>query len=186
MELFQSKEKQQFSKLIDMIVRLDDVPPEGRKFEFAADKDVLEFLVEQAPITALSEFKGHIHLRQMRGGYEAHGQLRAKIVQECVVTLDPIDSALDVELVRIYLRGQEPEPEVNTNGEVFIDLESSADNEWFEGDKLDLSDLIFEQFMLAIDPYPRKEGAEMPKLGDDQEVREASPFAVLSKLKQSE
>jgi uncharacterized metal-binding protein YceD (DUF177 family) len=186
MQPFQSKEKQQFSNLIDMVVRLDEVPPEGRKYEFQADEEVLQFLVEHAPITELSRFSGRIELRQMRGGFQAQGRLRAAVVQECVVTLEPIETELDIELVRVYLRGQEPEPEVNTNGEVFVDLESSADNEWFEGEKLDLSDLIFEQFLLALDPYPRKEGAEMPDLGNDAEAKEASPFAVLSKLKQSE
>ncbi len=181
-----SAEMQAFSKLIDMVVRLDEVPHEGREYAFAGDSEVTDFLVEHSNVTAVANFAGKIKLRAMRGGYEAHGKLQAKVTQECVVTLDPVDDELSVDLERVYLRGEEPEPEVTSNGEVFVDLEASADNEWFEGDTIDLADLIFEQFQLALNPYPRKEGAEFPDAMDAADEKEPSPFAVLAKLKQSE
>lgn len=181
-----SAEKQAFSKLIDMIVRLDDVPHEGREYAFAGDREVMDFLVEHSNVTAISDFAGKIKMRAMRGGYEAHGKLFAKVTQECVVTLDSVDDELNVDLERVYLRGQEPEPEVTSNGEVFVDLEANADNEWFEGDVIDLADLIFEQFQLALNPYPRKQGAELPDTMQAANEKEDSPFAALAKLKQSE
>ena len=48
---------------------------------------------------------------------------------------------------------------------------------------LDLNALILEHVALAIDPYPRAEGAEMPEdyARKDRSSGE-SPFAVLSKL----
>lgn len=177
---------QEFSTLIDLTARLDEIPNEGRKYKFAADTETLDFLVQNSSAISIARFEGYVELRSMRGGYEASGKLRAVLEQQCVVTLEPVADELDVQLSRVYLRGVEPEPEVTSNGEVFVDLESSADNEWFEGDKIDLSDLVFEQYLLALDPYPRKQGAKIPEMDMLEESEEPSPFAVLSKLKQSE
>ena len=84
------------------------------------------------------------------------------------------------------MRGEEPEMDVTSNGEVFVDLEVNADNEWFDDDKIDLSDFVLEHFLLSIDPYPKKDGAALPKLGNDEEPAMKSPFAALAALKKSD
>lgn len=176
----------ELSTLLDMNVRVDEVPTEGRKYEFSADDETLALLIENSPASSVSKFDGHIDMRPIRGGIEAKGRLQAVLQQPCVVTLEPVDEQIDVNIERIYLRGEEPELDVTANGEVFVDLEANADNEWFDGDKIDLSDFIYEQFLLNLNPYPKQEGAQMPDVKDDDDPGEQSPFAALAALKPKE
>jgi uncharacterized metal-binding protein YceD (DUF177 family) len=60
----------------------------------------------------------------------------------------------------------------------------------FEGDSIDVWPFVLEMLMLAIDPFPRAPGAELP--GAEADAPEAadsagdSPFAVLRGLKQQD
>jgi uncharacterized metal-binding protein YceD (DUF177 family) len=64
-----------------------------------------------------------------------------------------------------------------------VNLEDDDLPDYFEGNEIDLADLVLEVFALAIDLYPRKPGAELPEdmAGDDP--AELSPFAALKALK---
>ena len=54
-------------------------------------------------------------------------------------------------------------------------------------DGLDVGGLVAEQLALAIDPYPRKEGADLgqvlDRLGIDAQAGKPNPFAALEALK---
>ncbi|MCZ4270824.1 YceD family protein [Maritalea porphyrae] len=176
---------EQLSLLLDMVVRVEEVPTQGRKYDFAADEQTLKVLAEHSAATELTQFEGFVEIRPIRGGLEAKGKLKAALQQPCVVTLEPVEEQIDVAIERIYLRGEEPELDLTANGEVFVDLEVDADTEWFTADKIDLSDFIYEQYLLNIDPYPKKQGAELSNVKDDEDSGELSPFAALAALKQT-
>jgi len=176
---------EQLSLLLDITVRTEEVSAEGRRYAFTADQQTLEFLTNNCPATEVSEFSGHVDFRPMRGGYEAKGELKAQLHQPCVITLEPVEQKIDAKIERVFLRGEEPELDLTANGEVFVDLEAEADTEWFDADKIDLSDFIYEQFLLSIEPYPKKQGAELPVIKDDEDPGELSPFAALAALKQT-
>jgi uncharacterized metal-binding protein YceD (DUF177 family) len=56
--------------------------------------------------------------------------------------------------------------------------------EVFTGKSFDLGPVVTEHFALAIDPYPRAPGAELPTDPDAGAANQSeSPFAVLAKLK---
>jgi uncharacterized metal-binding protein YceD (DUF177 family) len=101
---------------------------------------------------------------------EAHGFLRARLRQSCVVSLEPFECDLMEQFrVRFVPRGQETD-----------DLDIEADDELpYDGGTLELGEAAAEQLALAIDPFPRKPGAEMPgSLGQS----EGGAFAALAKL----
>jgi hypothetical protein len=52
------------------------------------------------------------------------------------------------------------------------------------GPTLDLGPIVMEHFVLAIDPYPRAPGAELPDGGEGAADSPDSPFAVLARLKE--
>jgi len=175
----------QLSLLLDMVVRIDEVPTQGRKYTFSADEQTLKVLTQHSSASQINEFEGFVEVRPIRGGLEAKGRLLVSLQQLCVITLEPVDEKIDTAIERIYLRGEEPELDLSANGEVFVDLEANADTEWFNTDKIDLSDFIYEQYLLNIDPYPKKEGAEMPNVKDNGDQGELSPFAALAALKKT-
>ncbi len=61
-------------------------------------------------------------MRPIRGGMEAKGKLKAVLQQPCVVTLEPVDEQIEVNIERIYLRGEEPELDVTPTAKCLLIL----------------------------------------------------------------
>jgi hypothetical protein len=101
---------------------------------------------------------------------EASGRLRAHVRQTCVVSLEAFDSEVAEDFaVRFVPAGTESEE---------LDLEAE-DEIPYEGTSIDLGEAASEQLALALDPFPRKPGAELPgSVG----VHESGAFAALAKL----
>ena len=62
------------------------------------------------------------------------------------------------------------------SGEESDDIDPESDDEIpFEGNQIDLGEAAAEQLGLALDPYPRMPGVEMPQVEDESEPH---PFAA--------
>jgi uncharacterized metal-binding protein YceD (DUF177 family) len=115
--------------------------------------------------------------------FRLSGTLEAKVTQACVVTLDPVPSSIS-EQFSVELH---PAPEVvKIEGEPEEqEVLSSPDVEAYEDGRIDVGAIVYEVLSAALDPYPRKEGAEFewvdPKIAADPAA--VSPFAALAKLK---
>ncbi len=105
--------------------------------------------------------------REGQGVIAANATLQARVTQVCVVSLDEFDTDIALEFrVRFVPAALENED---------IDLEAE-DEIAYNGEKIDLGEAAVEELALALDPYPRKPGAELPA---DAQEPEASPFAAL-------
>ncbi|MDG6095355.1 DUF177 domain-containing protein [Acetobacter sp. AN02] len=123
----------------------------------------------------------------VRHEIEAECSLSARVVQRCVVTLEPFG---DVIVERFSLRLV---PEDAVRPEDFEDPDAESDVIPFSGDSIDLGEIASEQLGLILDPYPRSPGAALPEgvSGDetdetDQQDRAPHPFASLARLKGKE
>ncbi len=106
------------------------------------------------------------------GAVEAEGSLRARLHQECVVSLDAFSADVVEEFaVRFVLPGHESE---------MADDPDEPDELVMDGGMLELGEATVEQLALALDPYPRKPGAELPS---EVEAAPDNPFAALAKLR---
>ena len=116
------------------------------------------------------------------GSLEAEGSLRAQVRQVCVVTLDEFDSELVEEFAVRFVPGSTAEVAVDAAEEydAWADDLDEPDQVPFADDTLDLGEAAVEQLALALDPYPRKPGAELetPAPGADD-----GPWAALAKLR---
>jgi uncharacterized metal-binding protein YceD (DUF177 family) len=110
-------------------------------------------------------------LRPARAGViEADGSLRARLHQECVVSLDPFSVELVEEFaVRFVPAGRESETG---------DDPDEPDELVIENDIIELGEATVEQLALALDPYPRKPGAVLP---DEAGAAAVNPFDALAK-----
>lgn len=108
--------------------------------------------------------------RGAAGRIEAKGRLTAKLVRECVVTLEEftVKSEEDFRVVFVPAgtESDDPDPE-------------APDELPYEGIAIDLGDAAAEQLALTLDPYPHKPGAALPEL--DESAGRPSPFAALAK-----
>ncbi len=174
---------QDVHKLLDLEVRLSEVPKDGRDYEFQADQVTKEALVAETKLDGVDSLNGKITVRPFRGGYQAKGKGQATVQQACVVTLDPVTEHVELEFERIYMPGKPPEMDVAPNAEVFVNLDSEPDQDWFEGDYIDLAPMVVETLLLSLNPYPRKQDAEFADVEEDVRDESESPFAALAALK---
>lgn len=109
-------------------------------------------------------------IRESRDKVLARGVLRAAVTQICVVSLEEFDATIEeVFQVRFVPAGEESD-----------DIDPESDDEIpFEGNAIDLGEAMAEQLGLALDPYPRMPGIEMPEIEDEPEPH---PFAALRRL----
>ncbi len=103
------------------------------------------------------------------GRIAAEAAFSARLVRECVVTLDPFETE-QTEAFRVVF--------VPAGSESEDDDPESDDEIVYEGVAIDLGEAAAEQLALALDPYPHSPGATLPP--EAQEPLE-SPFAQLGR-----
>jgi uncharacterized metal-binding protein YceD (DUF177 family) len=113
-------------------------------------------------------------------GAEITGRFEAVVEQLCGLTLDPFEQPLAGEIeVRAVPPGS-PHARPEEAGELELDLEAPDPPDLLGEDAVDVAHYVVEHLALAIDPFPRKPGAEFEFTPP---AEEESPFAVLKKLK---
>ncbi|HSZ74542.1 MAG TPA: YceD family protein [Rhizomicrobium sp.] len=156
----------------------------GAEIAIMPQADDLVRLAEWAGVEAIKRFDATVKLKKLsptRFAYAAH--FSADIVQACVVTLEPVASHIEKEFTReLHLAAIRASSRFAAIG-ADLDVTSAADEspEEIESPHFDVAGPVLEEFVLAIDPYPRREGIEFsePKT---QEPKPESPFAVLKRL----
>jgi hypothetical protein len=115
-----------------------------------------------------------------RDGVSVSGHVEGDIVQECVVTLDPVDAHIEEAVSAVFI------PEGSnlsrydqfSAGEMILDPEGPDAPESFSGTQIDVGALAEQFFALGIDPYPRKEGIEPFARADVEE--DSQPLGTLA------
>jgi uncharacterized metal-binding protein YceD (DUF177 family) len=157
--------------------------PQTRKIvttvqERAAIAETLD-LVDLATLDAQLELR-----RDGRGRIHVEGRVTADIVQSCVVSLEPVPQHIDEPIALVFIEADAVSAEARPGVEIRVDPAKEDPPEALTGSTLDLGPIVMEHFVLAIDPYPRAAGAEVPEIGERGADSPESPFAVLAKLKE--
>jgi hypothetical protein len=96
-------------------------------------------------------------------------RIEAEVVQNCVITLDPIDQQLHDDLTLVFASDAPDGTEV----EFGLD-----DAEILPPDRMvDIGEIVAQQLSLALDPFPRKPGASLPEY---EKSASDKPLAVLA------
>jgi uncharacterized metal-binding protein YceD (DUF177 family) len=154
--------------------------PETRELVLEATEAERAALAGRFGILGIGALTARLRLEPEPGGsVRARGRLRAEVEQACVVTLDPVAQSVDASLdLRILEEGEAP-------GD---DDPESPDEIESQGGLVDLGEAVAEQLSLALDPYPRVPGAELPPLDPPEPEPEVparpNPFAKLAKLRE--
>jgi uncharacterized metal-binding protein YceD (DUF177 family) len=168
-------------------VLVAQIPDTGLHREIEADAaaraamaelaEVREILVARASFDVTLRREGRVHVA---------GQLRARVGQTCVVTLEPmetdIDEAIDLDFA--------PPDQIPLLSDLVEEADESEEEipdppEPITNGMIDLGRVATDALFLAIDPYPRKPGAVFePKV--EVTDPEDHPFAALKAIKTSE
>ena len=159
-------------------VAVDNIPETGLHIEAEAPAEVRAQLVKLANLRDLPHLSAVFDLTRRGGGVHVAGQVKARVGQTCVVTLEPLENDLDEPINVLFA----PRLEVaaKDDGADRRAGDEETPEPLIEG-KVDLGAVATEFLLLGIDPYPRKAGAEFAavKTADDS----ARPFAALEALK---
>lgn len=138
------------------------------------DEETRRRIAKSLQLQSLDSFEAEMTIAPNTEGWILSGRLKAHAVQSCGLTLEPlpvdINNRFSIQLL---------ETAVEEGDE--IDL--SPDDEGadvIENGRIDLGQYALEQLVLALDPFPRKPGAEFVQ---PEEPTEISPFAVLKAMK---
>ncbi|MFA5950346.1 MAG: DUF177 domain-containing protein [Hyphomicrobium sp.] len=152
-----------------------------------ATQDELTELARTLDILSCDSLAVSYEIKPLSGGrFRFSGELEARVTQACVVTLEPVPEKLSERFEIELVPAPEAEPE-DHRGAADGDLEilSAPDFEVIEDGRIEAGVIIFQLVSAALEPYPRKKGAEFdwvdPKIAADPTV--VSPFAALAKLK---
>lgn len=156
--------------------------PDRREVTLEASEQERAALAGRFGILGIHALHATLRLEPEPGGStRARGRLVAEVEQACVVTLEPVRQSVEVPLdLRILEEGEEPAD----------DDPDSPDEIESQGGLVDLGEAVAEQLALALDPYPRAEGATLPELesepeaAPEEEQKRRNPFAGLAKLRE--
>lgn len=171
----------------------------------SAEPEERAALAQADGIVALPALEAEFKVGREGKNIRVTGKVRARVTQECVVTLEPFDTELteDVDVRFAFApvvrapetragermsrrraaqaheeRRAQPEPDFPAHEE------DDPPDPIVDG-KIDLGALAAEFVALALDPYPRKPGARFEPV-DVEPDREESPFAGLAGLKKDQ
>ena len=154
-------------------VILDRVGPTGLDVTVEAAAAECAALADRMQLPAVRALTCNFHLvREGRDRFAARGHLRARITQTCIVSAEDFDTDVE-EVFQIMFVPAGEESDV-------IDPEADDDLP-YEGNTIDLGEAAAEQLALAIDPYPRMPGAELPE--GEATMEPLHPFAALGSLR---
>lgn len=167
-------------------LRADDIE-DGEEYATDTSKSEREAVARLLDLVALEalRFRGRFHFGG-EGRLRLDGTLAAQVTQTCVVSLDPIESTIEVPVEADFW----PQARIEALASTVDEAASHGILDWPEpivDGRIELGELLYETLATALDPYPRREGAsfgwEESSEAEASPGRAGSPFAALSRLK---
>jgi uncharacterized metal-binding protein YceD (DUF177 family) len=158
------------------------IPDSGLHREIEADQAARAAMAETAGVREILSARAAFDLTPRSGGQvHVSGRVQARVGQTCVVTLEPLENDI-VEEVDLIFAPAEQIAELAEPADSGETREMEDPPEPIENGMIDLGRLATDVLFLAIDPYPRKEGAVFEHLATAADP-EDHPFAALKALK---
>jgi uncharacterized metal-binding protein YceD (DUF177 family) len=163
-------------------LRLDQIR-DGERLDLIADERERRSIADRLGLGAIHCLEAHVAISRAGQVVHAEGRLSASLEQSCVVTGEPVAAHVDEPFALLFM----PEPD-GTGPEDEIELGAEdCDVVFHDGAAIDLGGAVADTLALSLDPYPRSASADAAlKEAGVLSEEQASPFAVLAKLKKGD
>lgn len=184
--------KESLSREFSHVVETGQISPEGIQLHLTATADECRALADRFGILAVLRLDARLQIRPdpvLAGCYVVAGQMDAEVEQACVVSLEPVRQRITETFVRSFapaVAGAGTRSEEAGEDEAdWLDPDAADPPDLLEDDRIDAGEVVAEELALALDPYPRKAGADLPPeyRPEPEQAAKVSPFAVLAGLK---
>ena len=118
-------------------------------------------------------------------GALVEGVFTTALIQQCVVTLEPLPQDIAGEVSARFLPGERSKDDA-FGAEITVEPNAEDPPEILDGSAVDLWAVVLEALVLAVDPFPRAKDAEIaPQWSqpDSDDIDRPSPFSVLASLR---
>jgi uncharacterized metal-binding protein YceD (DUF177 family) len=148
-----------------------------------ADEVERAAVAKRLDLTKLDRLEAHVRLERAGDIIRATGRLVASLDQSCVVTNEPVAAHIDEPFTLNFV----PVPQAQRADEEVELGERDLDVVFHDGSAIDLGSALADTLALSLNPYPRSAGADAAlKEAGVLTEEQASPFAVLAKLRKDE
>jgi len=160
------------------------IPETGLHRDIEADQAIRHAVADVGGLREVLSAQASFDVTPKSGGrFHVSGQMRARVGQTCVVTLDPMESDIDEAIDLIFAPPEQvPEMAALVDEAEHSDGETPDPPEPIENGIIDLGRLATDALYLGLDPYPRKPDAVFEPLVEAVDP-EDHPFAALKALK---
>ncbi|MEO0681152.1 MAG: DUF177 domain-containing protein [Pseudomonadota bacterium] len=162
-------------------LRTAKLPPDGADAADKATEAERAALALRYDVAELRRMSFEARIRPMGDGWRVTGTARARVVQACVVTLEPVVQPIEERFDRRLQPGV-PAPDLSD-----LDPDEEADPPEPLGEWIDPAEMAAEAVALAIDPYPRAGGVDFDGVGASppgtRPPEREKPFAGLAALR---
>lgn len=147
---------------------VENIPSAGKTVKMVAGAEHLKPIAERLGILEIKSLSAEIRLTLQNAGHILNitGNFKAEVVQECIVTLQPVTSVIEDSFEAWYAdhdkavsfnRAKHNMKAMEEGDEVQI-LEEKDDPEALIDGQVDLGEVVVQFVSLALNPYPRAEG----------------------------
>ena len=159
------------------------ISQKNHRFNLSPRKDTLEEISEKLGVLSLKDlsFSGQIYPINSHD-LKLDAKLKAIVIQTCGISLEPMKTALETNVTRIFSRDWD---------ESQLRLDETSIETSIERQKniINLMEILTEELALEVPLYPKSKTHLKPSISsdywiDEKEVgSENKPFAILSNLK---
>ena len=158
--------------------RIDTIG-DGREVTLVADERERAALARRFGLLAVARLEARFRLGREGASVLATGQVEAVVTQACSVSGEPIAARVDEPVRLRFVEDGAADEELELS-------EGDLDTLLIEAGAIDLGEAAAETMALALDPFPRAEGAEEALRAAgvvSEDEAELGPFSGLAALK---
>jgi uncharacterized metal-binding protein YceD (DUF177 family) len=156
------------------------IPKAGKTIRLQANGVELEQIVDHLDLASCERVSADFTVVPSRGDLlHVTGSVKATLHQTCVITLEAFPVSINEDIDVRFAPPEKLDPV--SKAEVERTLEDEDPPEPLDNGSIDLWAVAIDHIAVALDPYPRKPGAEMTP--DVEPPARESPFAALEVLK---
>lgn len=168
-------------------IALHEISEKGHEFSLNLDETARARLAEELDLVNFTAFTCKARLTpRHKQRFRMKAQITADFSQNSAISLEPVPIHMEEPFETEFWPEAQSDPAVSPE----LELDYADEMiEFYRGESLDVGQVIYEQFVIALEQFPRGEGEIFdwqgnPEMDDDTAGGKENPFAVLKKLQQ--
>jgi uncharacterized metal-binding protein YceD (DUF177 family) len=167
---------------INLVIPIKDIGDSGIERTLELDEAQKTFFIKELDLSAFDAFECHWQLKALhKNRYRLTAEINAEITQLSALSLEPVKCKINESFKTEFWPSNQNDPDKSPELEIdFID----EIIEFYEKEEFNIGQIIYENFMIAIEQFPKKEGEVFEwENNETADEEKPNPFAALKVLK---